>query len=266
MRILLIGDIIGKPGRYALQKLLPGVRREYRVDLVVANGENAAAGFGLTEDTAREILDSEVDVITSGAHIWDKKEVIPHLDGPLPILRPLNYPPGVPGRGYIKSGNAMVVNAQGRVFFKEIDCPFRAMDSLLNESEDPPPVIVVDFHAEATSEKIAMGWYLDSKVTAVVGTHTHVQTADARLLPGGTACITDVGMTGPHNSVIGVEKSIVISRFINGLPNRFETASGDPRLHAVVVTADSTTGRAINITRLSLNLQDVESLTAQPVA
>ncbi|MFQ5987737.1 MAG: YmdB family metallophosphoesterase, partial [Dehalococcoidia bacterium] len=203
MRILMVGDVIGRPGRRAVRTLLPGLRQEYNVDLVIANSENAAGGLGLTTETAEELLDFGVDVLTSGNHIWDQKEILPALDGDLAILRPLNYPPGVPGRGYLIKGEVLVVNLVGRTFMGNFDCPFRTMDQLLEELSDRPSVIIVDFHGEATSEKVALGWYLDGRVSALLGTHTHVGTIDARLLPKGTAFITDVGMTGPVDSVIG---------------------------------------------------------------
>ena len=271
MKLLFIGDIVGKPGREIVKRGLRAIVAQHEIDLVIANVENAAGGFGITREIGESLVALGVDVMTSGNHIWDKKEVFDYIEIEPRLIRPANYPAGTPGSGLCTVTTAAgepvaVINIMGRIFMQPIDNPFSVVLDQIRLAHDHARVVLVDFHAEATSEKIAMGWYLDSKVTAVVGTHTHVQTADARLLPGGTACITDVGMTGPHNSVIGVEKSAVISRFIKGLPNRFETASGDPRLHAVVITADSTTGRAINITRLSLNLQDVESLTAQPVA
>jgi len=226
------------------------LRRQYRLDLIIANAENAAGGVGLTLDTARELLDSGVDVLTSGNHIWAQKEIIPYLDGELPILRPLNYPPGVPGRGYIVTGQAVVVNLIGRTFMGDYDCPFRAMDRLLAELEDKPPVIIVDFHAEATSEKVAMGRYLDGRVSAVLGTHTHVGTVDCQLLPGGTAYITDIGMTGPINSVIGVDSQAVIERFLTQIPHRFSVGKGKAVLNAVLVAVDESSGRAISIERV----------------
>ncbi|MCZ6891168.1 MAG: TIGR00282 family metallophosphoesterase [Chloroflexi bacterium] len=255
MRILLIGDIIGKPGRSAVQRLLPGLRREYRLDLVVANGENSAAGFGITEETAQDLLDGGVDVITSGGHIWDRKEVIPHLDGPLPILRPLNYPPGVPGNGHKQIGDVLVVNVMGRVFVKELDCPFRAMDSLLDQFGQPPPVVVVDFHAEATSEKEALGWYLDGRVSVVVGTHTHVPTADARILPKGTAYVTDLGKVGPINSIIGNTPEDVLERFLYQTPNRLGVPGGPVSFNSVLVEVDQESGRATGIQRVDRTVE-----------
>lgn len=249
MRVLFIGDVVGKPGRRALQTLLPSLRRELAPDLVIANGENAAGGNGLTLDTAHEILSAGVDIITSGNHIWDQKEFLPHLDSDLPVLRPLNYPPGVPGKGYLQRGEVVVVNLQGRTFMPPIDCPFRAADDLLPKLTHAR-LIIVDFHAEATSEKQAMGWYLDGRVSAVLGTHTHVPTADARILPKGTAFVTDVGMCGPSNSVIGVEVQDILERFLLQTPKRFTVAGGPAVLNAVLVTIDDQTGRALSIVRV----------------
>ena len=255
MRILLIGDVIGRPGRRLVQDLVPGLRREHAIDLVIANGENAAGGIGLTVDTAQELLASGVDVITSGNHIWDRREIIPALDGELPILRPLNYPHGVPGRGHLIVGDVLVVNLLGRVFVGNFDCPFRAMDRLLDTRVDRPRVAIVDFHAEATSEKVAMGWYLDGRVSAVVGTHTHVGTVDARVLPGGTAYISDVGMTGPIDSVIGDEVDSVIGRFLTQLPHRLSAAKGRAMLNSVLVDVDEDTGKAESIVRLDMEVE-----------
>lgn len=249
MRVLFIGDVIGKPGRRALQVLLPSLRRELTPDLVIANGENAAGGNGLTLDTAHEILSAGVDVITSGNHIWDQKEFLPHLDGELPVLRPLNYPPGVPGKGYLQRGEVVVVNLQGRTFMAPIDCPFRTADDLLHRLTHAR-IIIVDFHAEATSEKQAMGWYLDGRVSAVLGTHTHVPTADPRILPKGTAFVTDVGMCGPYNSIIGVEVQDILERFLLQTPKRFTVASGPAVLNAVLVDIDDQSGRALSIVRV----------------
>jgi len=246
----MIGDIIGRPGRQAVKELLPDLRQQYGLSLVIANAENAAGGFGLTSTTAMELLDAGVDVLTSGNHIWAQQEIIPHLDGGMPILRPLNYPPGVPGKGYIINNQAMVVNLMGRTFMGDVDCPFRAIDQLLTEVKPKPPVIIVDFHAEATSEKVAMGRYLDGRVSAVLGTHTHVETTDSQLLPHGTAYITDIGMTGPIDSVIGMETKTVIQRFLTGIPHRLSVAKGKTMFNAVLVRVDEDNGRAISIDRI----------------
>jgi hypothetical protein len=247
----MLGDVIGKPGRRAVKALVPRMRQEQGIDMVIANGENAAGGLGLTPATAQELFESEIDVITSGNHIWSHKEMVSALDGDLAILRPLNYPPGVPGRGYLIKDNVLVVNLLGRTFIGSFDCPFRAMDQLLEQlANDKPAVVVVDFHAEATSEKNALGWYLDGRVSAVLGTHTHVGTADARLLPNGTAFITDVGMTGPLNSVIGDNKDAVIQRFMTQLPHRISVGEGNVILNSVLVEIDDATGRARLINRI----------------
>lgn len=250
MRILMVGDVIGRPGRRAAQVLLPNLRQEYSIDLVIANGENAAGGLGLTRETAEELFASGIDVITSGNHIWDHKEIIPSLDSELAILRPLNYPPGIPGRGYLTKGKVLVVNLLGRTFIGNFDCPFRAMDQLLEELVDKPPVIIADFHAEATSEKVAMGRYLDGRVSAVLGTHTHVGTIDARLLPEGTAYVTDVGMTGPLDSVIGDDADAVIRRFLTQLPHRLSVGKGSVVLNSVLVEVEESTGVAKSIVRI----------------
>jgi len=249
--ILAVGDIIGSPGRQAVRELLPGLREQYGLDLVIANGENVAGGLGLTSTTARELLDVGVDVLTSGNHIWAQKEIIPYLDGEMPILRPLNYPPGVPGRGFIINSRVMVVNLIGRTFIGNFDCPFRAMDRLLAEISHRPPVIVVDFHAEATSEKVAMGQYLDGRVSAVLGTHTHVGTIDTQLLPQGTAYVTDIGMTGPVDSVIGDDTEAVLQRFLTIIPHRLSVGRGKKILNAVLVSVDENSGKALSIDRIS---------------
>jgi len=248
--ILVVGDIIGRPGRQAVRQLLSDLRQQYGLDLVIANGENAAGGLGLTSATAKELLTSGVDVLTSGNHIWAQKEIIPYLDGEMPILRPLNYPPEVPGRGYIINNQAMVVNLMGRTFMGDIDCPFRAMDKLLAELKHYPPVIIVDFHAEATSEKVAMGRYLDGRVSAVLGTHTHVGTIDAQVLPQGTAYVTDIGMTGPINSVIGDDTEEVIRRFLTGMPHHLSVGKGKTMFNAILVRIADDSGRAISIDRI----------------
>ncbi|MEE9521058.1 MAG: TIGR00282 family metallophosphoesterase [Dehalococcoidales bacterium] len=250
MLILAIGDVIGKPGRRAVQALLPGLRQKYGLDLVIANGENAAGGLGLTSTTARALFDAGVDVLTSGNHIWAHKEIIPYLNSNMPILRPLNYPSGVPGRGYLLEGQVMVVNLMGRAFIGSFDCPFRAMDQLLAELKHKPPVIIIDFHAEATSEKIALGRYLDGRVSAVLGTHTHVGTIDAQLLPNGTAYVTDIGMTGPTDSVIGDDADAVLRRFLTMIPHRLSVGKGKTVFNAVVVEVDDSSGRATNIDRI----------------
>lgn len=250
MLIMAIGDIIGKPGRWAVNGLLPDLRHQYGVDLVIANGENAAGGLGLTPSTARELLRAGVDVITSGNHIWAQKEIIPYLDGEMPILRPLNYPPGVPGRGYIADNQTLVVNLMGRTFIGDYDCPFRAMDKLLTELEHQPPVIIVDFHAEATSEKMALGRYLDGRVSAVLGTHTHVGTIDAQVLTNGSAYVSDIGMTGPIDSVIGDDTESVLRRFLTGIPHRLSVGKGRTMFNAILVRVADDTGRATSIDRI----------------
>ena len=251
MRILMIGDVIGKPGRRAVKQLIPSLRQEHGVDLVIANGENTAGGFGITLDTANELLDSGVDILTSGNHIWDQKEIIPYLDEGLPLIRPANYP-DAPGRGSLLHNNVMVMNLMGRVFMPVLDCPFRTADQILEDAaaSENPPVVIVDFHAEATSEKQAMGWYLDGRVSAVLGTHTHVGTVDARVLPRGTAYVSDVGMTGPMDSVIGSETGVVLERFLTGMPQRLAVANGPVLLNSVLLDIDQDTGKALSIERL----------------
>jgi metallophosphoesterase (TIGR00282 family) len=253
---MVIGDIIGKPGRLAVVANLRDLRAELDLDLVVANGENLAAGAGLTPSLAEELFANGVDVITSGNHIWDKREIYDYLDSGRPVLRPMNYPDDAPGRGWLLTtlpdgDHVAVMNVMGRVFMNQLDSPFAAMDSLLDEAAEPlPPVRIVDFHCEITSEKNAMGWYLDGRVTAVLGTHTHVPTADARLLPKGTAYISDVGMTGPRDSVIGFSLETVLPRFLTHLPTRFAVADGPVSFNAVVVEADRATGRALSISQI----------------
>ena len=250
MNILAIGDVVGKPGRQVINKHLRSLRKQYKIDFVIANGENAAGGFGLTSLTARDLLDDGVNMLTSGNHIFAQKEIIPFLDTDMPVIRPLNYPPGVPGKGYRIAGKILVVNLIGRTFMQNYDDPFRAMDTLLENLKDRPKIIVVDFHAEATSEKVALGRYLDGRVTAVLGTHTHVGTIDTHILKGGTAYVTDIGMTGPINSVIGDEPESVIQRFLTQMPHHLVVGSGKAQLNAVIVEADDTTGKARSIIRV----------------
>lgn len=252
MRILVIGDVIGKPGRKALAALLPKIKEMHDIDLIVANGENAAGGIGLTPATAEEFFQSGVDIITSGNHIWHHKDIIPYLEDDPHILRPLNMPPGVPGHGYMIAGNAMVVSLVGRVFMGHFDCPFRAMDHLLEEVTARPPVILIDFHAEATAEKMALGWYLDGRVSAVVGTHTHVGTIDTRILPRGTAFISDIGMVGASQSVIGDDIDSVIARFLTMMPHRLSVGKGNSIFNSVLMEIDDESGRALSIKRIDM--------------
>ena len=265
MKILFIGDIVGKPGREIVRKGLRGLVAHLDVDLVIANAENAAAGFGVTKDIGDTLLEAGVHVMTSGNHIWAKKEVIDYMPTEPRLLRPANYPAGVPGRGsYVAQtgdGRAVgVINVMGRVFMQSIDDPFTVVLKEIEAVRGRSKVIVVDFHAEATSEKVAMGWHLDGKVTLVVGTHTHVQTADERILPNGTAYITDAGMTGPHDSIIGMEREPSLARFLNGMPSRYEPATGNPRLNGVLVEADDRTGRATAIARVSYSEKELTTL------
>jgi 2',3'-cyclic-nucleotide 2'-phosphodiesterase len=269
MIILFIGDIVGRPGRNLLQKGLRALVDHYDVDLTIANAENAAAGFGLTRDIGETLLDWGIDVMTSGNHIWDKKEVLDYIPGEPSLLRPANYPAGVPGRGscvaQTRDGRAVgVINVMGRVFMAPLDDPFAVALREIEAVRHRARIIVVDMHAEATSEKIAMGWHLDGRVTAVIGTHTHVQTADERVLPGGTAYLTDAGMTGPHDSIIGMEKEPSLARFLNGMPAKFEPASGNPRLNGAVIEADDKTGRATKITRISYSAEELDELAVRP--
>jgi metallophosphoesterase (TIGR00282 family) len=257
LNILFIGDIIGRPGRRAVTELLPGIKGEYGIGFTVANCENSAGGFGVTEKIVGELTELGIDALTSGNHIWDRRDVAEELDSFTNVLRPFNYPPGLPGRGYgvFEAAGGMrvaVINLQGRVFMRPIDCPFRAADELLKTVDEK--IVLVDMHAEATSEKVAMGWHLDGRVSAVIGTHTHVQTSDERVLPGGTGYITDVGMTGPHDSVIGIDKQAIIKRFLTEVPNRFEVGKEDVKLSGLVVAVDTATGRAIGVERLHRSL------------
>lgn len=254
MKVLFVGDIVGSPGRKVLAGLLPGLRKEWGpFDFVLANGENAAAGFGLTEKVFNEILDFGVDTMTSGNHIWDKRDFLAILEGEKRILRPANYPPTCPGQGMVvleKAGKSLgVLNFQGRVFMPAIDCPFRVADRILEDGHIPR-CLLVDFHAEATSEKKAFGLYLDGRVSAVIGTHTHVQTADDSILPGGTAYLTDCGMTGGHGGVIGMRKEGVLPRFLTAMPTKFEVCEENLRLNAVIIEIDEETGRAFDIRRI----------------
>jgi metallophosphoesterase (TIGR00282 family) len=262
MNILFIGDIVGRPGRDLVHRGLRGLVEHYGIDLVIANAENSANGFGITRDIGHTLLEWGVDVMTSGNHIWDKKEALEYIVTEPRLLRPANYPAGVPGRGsYVAQtgdGRAIgVINLMGRVFMVPIDDPFAVALREIEAIRHKTRIIFVDMHAEATSEKIAMGWHLDGKVTAVVGTHTHVQTADDRILPNGTAYLTDAGMTGPHDSIIGMEREPSLARFLNGMPTKFEPATGNPRLNGAVIEADEKTGRATKITRISYSEQEL---------
>ena len=254
MRILFLGDVVGRPGRWLVQRLLPDLRRELAADFVIANGENAAAGNGLTVDTAGELFEAGVDVLTGGNHIWDKEEGVALIDRDERIVRPVNYPPGAPGRGfglYTAGPHRLgVISVLGRIFMHPVDCPFRGVDGAIVKLGGQAPVIFVDVHAEATSEKIALGWYLDGRVSAIVGTHTHVATADERILPRGTAFLTDAGMTGAHDSIIGVRKELALRRMLTSMPVRFQPADGDPRLNGVMIEVDGETGRASRIERV----------------
>ncbi|HQI16508.1 MAG TPA: TIGR00282 family metallophosphoesterase, partial [Bacillota bacterium] len=236
MNILFIGDVVGRPGRNYLCTNLKRLVEENNIDFVIINGENSAGGVGITRSTYDELLGMGADIITLGNHSWAKKEVLEFIEDAERLIRPANYPEGTPGKGFRiaeKAGKRIaVINLSGRVFMDCIDCPFKAADKILNELKNEADVIIVDFHAEATSEKLAMGWYLDGRVHAVLGTHTHVQTSDERILPGGTAYITDVGMTGPIDSILGVEKETVIRKFITGMPARFEIAGGEVAIGA----------------------------------
>ena len=270
MNILFIGDIFGKSGREIARRAIPALVATRGVDLVIANVENSAAGFGVTGDIADTILGYGVDVMTSGNHVWDKKEILDYIPGQARLLRPGNFPVGVPGRGsYLartRTGEPVgVLNLMGRVFMTPLDDPFAMALRETEALRAKTRVIFVDFHAEATSEKVAMGWHLDGRVTAVVGTHTHVQTADERILPKGTAYLTDAGMTGPHDSIIGVTVDAALGRFVTAMPVKFEAATGPARLNAVLITADQASGRATAIERINLSAAEVDALAASAV-
>ncbi|HXD74122.1 MAG TPA: TIGR00282 family metallophosphoesterase [Vicinamibacterales bacterium] len=267
MRILFIGDIVGRPGRQLIKTGLAAIVSHHAVDFVIANAENAAAGAGITREIGDDLLDLGVEVMTTGNHVWDKREALDYIGTEPRLLRPANYPAGAPGNGsYVartQGGQTVgVINVMGRVFMPTLDDPFAVVVRELDAMRQRARIVFVDFHAEATSEKLAMGWYLDGKVTAVVGTHTHVQTADERILPKGTAYLTDAGMTGPHDSIIGTQVEASLNRFLTGLPSRFEVASGNPRLNGVIIDADEKTGLATDIERLSYSQDELTELAA----
>ncbi len=260
-RVLFVGDVIGRPGRVAVGITLSELKKRYKPQLVIANGENLAGGLGITRETAEELFSYGVDILTTGNHVWDRKEILEYIDLDNRILRPANYPEGVPGKGHVvlyakrESGTSAqypvaIFNLSGRIFMDPLDDPFAAATDIIPKLREEANIIILDFHAEATSEKIAMGWYLDGEVSAVIGTHTHVQTADETILPNHTAYITDVGMTGPIDSVIGVRKDLIIQKFLTQMPVKFDVAKGDVILAGVIVDIDPVTGRAISIERI----------------
>ncbi len=260
MKILFVGDIVGKPGRKACRELLPKLINRHNIDFVIANCENAAAGFGVTRDVIEELFRSRIDVLTSGNHIWDKKEVLEFVEDYETLIRPANYPKGTPGWGSAlipaAEGYIGVINLMGRIFMRPLDCPFQVAEREIQRLNRKAKTIIVDVHAEATSEKQALGWFLDGRVSAVLGTHTHVQTADERVLPAGTAYITDVGMTGPLDSVIGIRKEAILDRFLTQLPNKFEVAKGNIELQGVILDIEADGGRSLGIERVRARLEN----------
>jgi hypothetical protein len=261
MKILFIGDIVGGPGRRAVRELVPALIEDYRIDMVIANCENAAAGFGITREIVEELYRCRIDVLTSGNHVWDKKEILEFVEDYETLLRPANYPEGAPGFGSAlvpcPSGVQVgVINLVGRVFMRPLDCPFKTAEKEIEKLRRKTKILLVDMHAEATSEKQAMGWFLDGRVSAVIGTHTHVQTADEQILPQGTAYMTDAGMTGPFDSIIGTKKEAVLERFLMQMPNKFDVAKGDVRLQGALITIDEGTGRSLGIERINLLVKD----------
>ncbi len=261
MKILFIGDIVGSPGRMAVREMLPGLMAKKKIDFVIANCENVAAGFGVTKNVVDELFKYHIDVLTSDNHIWNKKEVLDFIGDYKNLLRPANYPSATPGAGTVlvslPSGESIgVLNLVGRIFMHPSDCPFMTAKKMVEELREKTHMIIVDIHAEATSEKRALGWYLDGQVSAVLGTHTHVQTADEEILPQGTAYISDVGMTGPFDSVIGIKKEAIIERFLTQMPNKFDLAKDDIRMQGVVINIDESSGKAVSIERVSLKLKN----------
>jgi metallophosphoesterase (TIGR00282 family) len=257
MKILFIGDVVGQPGRKMIEQYVPKLKAKYKPNVIILNGENAAGGKGITEKIYRRFLELGVHAVTLGNHTWDNREIFEFIDDAKVLIRPANFPHDAPGKGMtyicVDGYEVAIINLQGRTFLPAIDCPFKKADELIAEASERTPIIFVDFHAEATSEKQAMGWYLDGRVSAVVGTHTHVQTADSRILPNGTAYITDVGMTGPYDGILGVEKEAVLKKFLTSLPVRFEVTDGRAQLNAVMIEVDAKTGKAKSIQRMMIN-------------
>lgn len=254
MNILIVGDICGKDGRLEAARLIPLLRKQHKIDMVIANGENSAGGVGITKKVLDELFAMQIDVITSGNHIWDKKEIFSFIDHEEYLIRPANYPPNTPGQGYcifeVNGKRVAVMNLLGRTFMPVVDCPFRQADAMIHELTPKSDYIILDFHAETTSEKMAMGWYLDGRVSCVVGTHTHIQTADERILPQGTGYITDLGMVGPWDSVLGVNKDLILKKFLTGLPVKFELAKGRKVFSAIVIHIDKCNGKVDHIIRI----------------
>lgn len=267
MNILCIGDIVGKPGRVAIEEALPGLKKEFQIDFVVVNAENAAGGAGLTSKIAQELLKAGCDVLTLGDHVWDQKELEGYLDQTDAVIRPANFPEGTPGRGWCVQKTASgqkigVVNLLGRVFMRyHLECPFRTLERIIEQIRKETPVVIVDMHAEATSEKVALGHFVDGRVSVVFGTHTHIQTADEKVLPKGTAYITDLGMTGPYDSVIGQRKEDIIKRFLTSMPAKFQVAENDVIVHGVVINVDDKTGRAQRIARVQEKFVSKEAIS-----
>jgi metallophosphoesterase (TIGR00282 family) len=259
MNLLFLGDVVGKPGRRAVREVVPDLRSELAIDAVIANGENLAGGSGLTQETAEEVFEAGVDVLTSGNHLFDRRQSLDYIAAHKRVARPANYPPGTPGRDLVRmhtpGGTLAVACVLGRVFMRPFDDPFRTVDALVERTEDDP-FLVIDVHAETTSEKMALGWHLDGRASMVVGTHTHIPTADERILPGGAAYVTDVGMTGPYDSIIGMEKKAVLANFITGMHHRFKPAQDDIRLLAVLVEMDPETGKSKSIRRIERRLEE----------
>ena len=260
MNILIVGDVVGRPGREAFVKYTPQLRKKYDVDIVIVNGENSAGGKGITRKSMQALYSGGADIITSGNHVWDKKEVCEFIDDEAYLIRPANYPEGAPGKGWccypFRAKNIGVMNLSGRTFMPPMDCPFQKAEDLLREMKDECDIIILDVHAEATSEKLALAWYLDGRVQAVVGTHTHIQTDDERLLPKGTAYITDLGMVGPYNSILGVKSELILEKFTTGRPVRFDVAQGPCVYSAVLLNIDDKTNKAVKISRILFNEED----------
>lgn len=254
MNIMVIGDICGRPGRQAAAHYIPKLKTEYNINCIIANGENAAGGVGITLPVYEELMSMGIDIVTTGNHVWDKKEIFDFIDKAEFLLRPANYPLGTPGKGYtiipVGPYNIGIVNLAGRVFMPPVDCPFRTADEIISKLETQCDFVVVDFHAEATSEKMALGWFLDGRISCLVGTHTHIQTADERIFPKGTAYISDLGMVGPYHSILGVDKEPVIRKFLTGLPVKFSVATGESIFCAIIVVIDDHSGKAVSVTRI----------------